>query len=87
MSRKVTEFMKQIRFRIHPSRVYIIHISDNKDRLITTIRDDNYNNMQEILRDAWRVCYDSLQKPKYITISCEDTGEWGMYTMKGTKVL
>ena len=86
-SRKVTEFMKQQRFRIHPTRDYVIHVSDNKNRLITTIRDNDYYSIQQIIRDAWRVCYNSPQKAKYITISCEETGEWGMYTMKGTKIL
>lgn len=79
--------MRQQRFRIYPTRDYVIHVSDNKDRLITTIRDNNYYNMNEIIRDAWRNCYNSQQKAKYITISCEETGEWGMYTMKGTKIL
>ena len=79
--------MKQNRFRIHTNRDYIIHVSDKADRLITTIRDNGYYNMSQIFNDVADKCMGSPRVPKYITISCEETEEWGMYTISGTKIL
>lgn len=79
--------MKQNRFRICPNRDYIIHVSDKANKLITTIRDSGYYNMSQIFNDAAYKCMGSPRVPKYVNIVCEETDEWGMYTISGTKIL
>lgn len=86
-SRKVAEFMKQNRFRICSNRDYKIEVFDCRNKLITVIRDSGYYNMSQIFNDVAYKCMGSPRVPKYVTISCEETEEWGKYTMKGTKIL
>lgn len=78
--------MKQRRFRIHPSRDYVIHVCDSEKNLIATIRDSGFYNIQQILNEAARVGM-GPRTPKYITISCQETEEFGIYGMGGKRIL
>lgn len=79
--------MKIRRFRINPNRCYTIHVADKEKNLIATIRDNGYYNMSQIFNDVANKCMGSPQVPKYVNIICEETEEWGMYTINEKKLL
>ena len=78
--------MKQRRFRISSNRDYKIEIFDCRNKLITVIRDSGYNNKEHILNDA-AIKSIGPRTPRYVCISCEETGQSGMYLINGKKIL